>query len=75
MLDPNYVREHADDVAARLRTRGLDPTSVLADFAALEADRRRLILETETLKREQNAAGEQVALGARLFLVEPLEEA
>jgi seryl-tRNA synthetase len=61
MLDPAYVRDHLDTVAARLRTRGLDPSKDLEQFASLEQSRRRLIPEVETLKRDQNAAGEAVA--------------
>src|SRR5882762_3989866 len=61
MLDPVYVREHADVVAAGLRNRGLDPEAILESFAALDARRREQIMEVEGLKREQNAAGEEVA--------------
>ena len=61
MLDPAYVRDHADLVAAGLRNRGLDPEAILDSFAALDARRREQILEVEGLKREQNAAGEEVA--------------
>jgi len=61
MLDPVYVREKAADVEARLRSRGMDPSRELADLAALEAERRRLIPLVENLKREQNTAGEAVA--------------
>jgi seryl-tRNA synthetase len=61
VLDPIYVRDHLDEVAARLRDRGIDPSADLERFAALEAERRRLIPEVEALKREQNAAGEAVA--------------
>src|SRR5260221_883779 len=61
MLAPAYVRDHADRVAAGLRNRGLDPEAILDSFAALAARRREQILEVEGLKREQNAAGEEVA--------------
>jgi seryl-tRNA synthetase len=61
MLDPGYVRDHTEDVAARLRARGLDPSADLAAFTALESERRRLIPLVENLKREQNASGEAVA--------------
>lgn len=61
MLDPAYVRDHADEVRAGLHNRGLDPEAILAPFAELDAKRRALILEVEGLKREQNAAGEEVA--------------
>jgi seryl-tRNA synthetase len=61
MLDPALVRDHLPDVEARLRSRGLDPARELAELAGLEAERRRLIPAVENLKRDQNAAGEEVA--------------
>ena len=61
MLDPNQVRDNLDAVRQRLAARGLDATAELRQFSEAEADRRRLIQEVETLKREQNAAGEEVA--------------
>src|SRR6187431_1766354 len=61
MLDPAYVRDHSDEVRTGLRNRGLDPDAILEPFAALDAKRRALILEVETLKREQNASGEEIA--------------
>jgi seryl-tRNA synthetase len=65
MLDPNFVREHLEDVRAGLRSRGLDADRELEALAVLEARRRRLIPETEGLKREQNAAGDEVARAKR----------
>ena len=61
MLDPNYVRENPDAVKKGLSTRGLDVTAELQQFASADADRRRLVQQVETLKREQNASGEEVA--------------
>ena len=61
MLDPAYVREHPDLVRTGLENRGLDAAAILEPFAALDAQRRSQILEVEELKREQNAAGEEVA--------------
>src|SRR5690349_11469616 len=58
MLDPAYVRDRLSDVERRLRQRGLDPARELADVAALDSERRRLIPLVENLKRDQNAAGE-----------------
>jgi seryl-tRNA synthetase len=65
MLDPVFVRDHGAEVEARLRQRGFDPSPDLADLSTLEAERRRLIPEVESLKREQNAAGEAVARAKR----------
>jgi len=61
MLDPIYVREHLDEVQAGLRNRGLDAAAILEPLASLEARRKALIPRVEGLKRDQNAAGEQVA--------------
>jgi seryl-tRNA synthetase len=65
MLDPAYVRDHAEDVSTALRNRGADPDALLAPLTALDATRRRLIQEVEGLKREQNAASQEVAQAKR----------
>jgi seryl-tRNA synthetase len=65
MLDPNFVREHPEQVRAGLRNRGLEPDKELEALAVLEARRRRLIPEIEGLKREQNTAGDEVARAKR----------
>ncbi len=65
MLDPAYVREHMEDVRTGLRNRGLQADSELEQLATLEARRRRLIPELEGLKREQNAAGDEIARAKR----------
>src|SRR5262245_3741427 len=61
MLDPVLVRDHLSDVEAKLRRRGMDPSKELGELSKLEVERKRLIPAVETLKREQNAAGEEVA--------------
>lgn len=61
MLDPNFVRDNVEAVKAAMANRGMDVTAELQTFAAAESRRRQLIQETEGLKREQNASGEQVA--------------
>jgi len=65
MLDAGYVRDHMDEVRAGLRNRGLEPDAELEQLATLEARRRRLIPEIEGLKRDQNAAGDEVARAKR----------
>jgi seryl-tRNA synthetase len=65
MLDPAYLREHMDEVRAGLRNRGVQADAELEQLATLEARRRRLIPELEGLKREQNAAGDEVAKAKR----------
>jgi seryl-tRNA synthetase len=65
MLDPAYVRDHIEDVRRGLRSRGLDVDKALEDVATLETARRRLIPEIEGLKRQQNAAGDEIARARR----------
>src|SRR3954452_1095706 len=65
MLDPAFVREHQEDVRRGLLKRGLKVDADLEAFATLEARRRRLIPEVEGLKRDQNAAGDEVARAKR----------
>jgi seryl-tRNA synthetase len=66
MLDPAFVRDKSDLVRTGLRNRGLEPEALLTDLSSLDEKRRSLILEVETLKREQNAAGDEVARLKRL---------
>jgi seryl-tRNA synthetase len=61
MLDPALFRANPEIVRQSLQNRGLDPEQVLAELAPLDDHRRARIVEVETLKREQNAAGEEVA--------------
>jgi seryl-tRNA synthetase len=65
MLDAGFVRDHIDEVRTGLRNRGLQPDAELEQIATLEARRRRLIPEMEGLKREQNAAGDEIARAKR----------
>jgi seryl-tRNA synthetase len=65
MLDPAFVREHVDVVRAGLRNRGMDPDKALEEFVTFESARRRIIPEIEGLKRQQNAAGDEIARAAR----------
>jgi seryl-tRNA synthetase len=65
MIDPVFVRDHLDEVRAAYRNRGLDADADLEQLATLETRRRRLIPEIEGLKREQNAAGDEVARAKR----------
>ena len=65
MLDPAYVRDHQDEVKRGLQSRGMHADGELEKLATLENRRRRLIPELEGLKREQNAAGDEVARAKR----------
>ena len=65
MIDPAYVRDHLDEIRAAYKNRGLAVDAELEQLATLETRRRRLIPEVEGLKREQNAAGDEVARAKR----------
>ena len=65
MIDPALVRDRLDDVRAAYRNRGLAADAELEQLATLETRRRRLIPEMEGLKREQNAASDEVARAKR----------
>src|SRR3954470_19012602 len=65
MIDPVLVRARLGAGRAADRNRGLDADPDLEQLATLEARRRRLIPELEGLKREQNAAGDEVARAKR----------
>src|SRR3954471_4457701 len=66
MIDPAIVRDDPDGVRTALQNRGLDVGSLLAELGTLDERRRTLIVEVETLKRAQNASGEEVARLKRL---------
>jgi seryl-tRNA synthetase len=65
MVDPGLLRERIDEIRTGLQNRGLQPDAELEQLATLETRRRRLIPEIEGLKREQNAAADQVAQAKR----------
>ena len=65
MLDPAFLRDNLETVRAGLQKRGLDLTAELEDLATLETRRRRILPELEGLKRDQNAAGDEVARAKR----------
>ena len=65
MIDAAFVRDRVDDVRRALRSRGLDLDADLEQIVGLETRRRRLIPEVEGLKREQNAAADEVARAKR----------
>jgi seryl-tRNA synthetase len=61
MLDLGYVRDHLDAIEKMARDRSV--TIDLAQFRAVDGERRQLITQTERLKAERNkASGEIVTL-------------
>ena len=65
MLDPAFVRDNLETVRAGYANRGLDAAAELEQLAGLESHRRRLIPHIEGLKREQNAASDEVVQAKR----------
>ena len=54
MLDIKYIKENPEEVIARLQKKGKDAREDIEAIMALDAERRALIMETETIKAEQN---------------------
>ena len=54
MLDIKYIKENPEEVIARLQKKGKDAREDIEAILALDAERRELIKETETIKAEQN---------------------
>jgi seryl-tRNA synthetase len=59
MLDLNYVRENLEKVRAALQTRGV-PAAALDDFAEADAERRRIIAESDRLNAQRNTASREI---------------
>ena len=61
MLDLNYVRENLDKVRVKLQSRGV-PSAALEDFSAADAERRRIIAESDQLNAQRNTASREIGL-------------
>src|SRR5678816_125665 len=59
MLDLNYVRENLDTVRAALKARKGD-VQVLDDFAEADAERRRVIAESDQLNAQRNVSSREI---------------
>jgi seryl-tRNA synthetase len=59
MLDLTFVRENLERVRAALEARRF-PTDALDDFAQADAERRRVIAESDQLNAERNAASKEI---------------
>ena len=60
MLDIKYIKEKPDEVIDRLAKKGKDAKEEIAKILELDAKRRSLIGETESLKAEQNKLSKMV---------------
>ena len=61
MLDLNFVRDNLPQVEEKLRQRGMNPSEVLKNFQAIDAERRQAITLTEQLKARRNQASEEIS--------------
>ncbi len=59
MLDLHYVRENLDAVKTALQNRNFATTS-LETFAALDAERRRVISEADALNQTRNSSSKEI---------------
>ena len=59
MLDLNHVRENLDAVRAALAARGTAPAA-LDDFVEADAERRRIIAESDQLNAKRNSASREI---------------
>lgn len=59
MLDLNFVRENLETVRAALEARGF-PTEALDTFTQTDAERRRIISESDQLNAERNTSSREI---------------
>ena len=59
MLDLHYVRENLDEVKRALESRNF-PTDLLNQFAELDAERRRVIGESDKINQLRNVASNEI---------------
>jgi seryl-tRNA synthetase len=65
MIDPAWLRDNVEIVRTSVRNRGADLSRELDTLLELESRRRRLLPQIEGLKREQNAAAEEIGRAKR----------
>ena len=59
MLDPKFIRENPDIVRQSLKNRSDNP-NLIDDFLELDAQRKKIVQEVETLKNEKNEASKKI---------------
>src|SRR5208283_1175107 len=60
MLDIKLIREKPDFVRERLATRGRGDDAHIAEIAALDEHRRKLVAEGDNLKAERNKVSKEI---------------
>ncbi|MDP2808402.1 MAG: serine--tRNA ligase, partial [bacterium] len=59
MLDPKFVRENIEQVKKAIALKG--EKADLGPFLELDAKRRTIVQEVETLKAQRNSVSEEIA--------------
>lgn len=60
MLDIKQIRENPDKVKAAMRSRSKDMDSLIDELLAIDVKRRELMIATDAMKQEQNAASRDI---------------
>lgn len=60
MLDIKVIRENPDKVKAAMKSRNKDMDALVDEILSIDAQRRELIVKTDELKAQQNAASKQI---------------
>ena len=60
MLDIKLIRENPDLVRQRLASRGRGDEARIAEIAALDEQRRKLLTEGDNLKAERNKVSKEI---------------
>ena len=60
MLDLKLIRQEPDFIKEKLATRGVDPADI-DDLLAMDAQRRELIVKSETMKAQRNKVSDEIS--------------
>lgn len=60
MLQLSYIRDHADDVIKRLMVKNFDAKQLIGKILALDADRRKMQAELDSILNESNRLSKQI---------------
>ncbi len=60
MLDIKQIRENPDKVKAAMRSRSKDMDSLIDELLEIDVKRRELMITTDAMKQEQNAASRDI---------------
>ena len=60
MLDIKLIRENPDKVKAAMRSRNKDMDTLVDEVLAIDVQRRELMMATDAMKQEQNAASRDI---------------